>query len=102
MHHFFTKRTPISFPAYGPVRVGTVAAPVGAIDAVALGPFKKQAHGHGRESEKSLLSFGCDFSGCHNFCCRQMSHFKAKMHQIRFRLRLCTGADVLFTRVMLC
>ena len=32
-----------------------------AIDAAALGPFKKQAHGHGREKEKSSL-FGCDFS----------------------------------------
>jgi len=31
---------------------------VGAIDAAALGPFKKQA-----TDEKSLLSFGCDFSG---------------------------------------
>jgi len=28
---------------------------VGAIDAAAFGPFKKQAHGHGRENEKSLL-----------------------------------------------
>jgi len=35
----------------------------GAIDAAALRPFKKQAHGHGRENEKSLLYFGCDFSG---------------------------------------
>jgi len=35
---------------------------VGAVDAAALGPFKKQAHGHGRENEKSLLYFGCDFS----------------------------------------
>ena len=34
---------------------------VGAIDAAALGPFKKQARGHGRENEKSLLYFGCDF-----------------------------------------
>jgi len=35
----------------------------GAIDAAALGPFAKQAHGlHGRENEKSLLCFGCDFS----------------------------------------
>ena len=36
---------------------------VGAIDAAALGPFKKQAHGHGRENKKSRLLFGCDFSG---------------------------------------
>jgi len=36
---------------------------LGAIDAAALGPFKKQAHGHRRENEKSLLYFGCDFSG---------------------------------------
>jgi len=28
---------------------------VGAIDVAALDPFKKQAHGHGRENEKSLL-----------------------------------------------
>ena len=40
---------------------------VGAIDATALGPFKKQAHGHGRENEKSLLYFGCDFSGRYTF-----------------------------------
>ena len=40
---------------------------VGAIDAEALGPFKKQAHGHGRENEKSLLYLGCDFSGLYNF-----------------------------------
>jgi len=33
---------------------------VGAIDAAALGPLKKQAHGHGREKEKKLLYFGCD------------------------------------------
>jgi len=40
---------------------------VGAIDAAALGPFKKQAHGHGRENEKSLLYFGRAFSGWRNF-----------------------------------
>jgi len=40
---------------------------VGAIDAAALGPFKKQAHGHGRENEKSLLYFGSDFSAWYNF-----------------------------------
>jgi len=40
---------------------------VGAIDAAASGPFKKQAHGHGRENEKSLLYFGCDFYGWYNF-----------------------------------
>ena len=40
---------------------------VGAIDVAALGPFKKYAHGHGRENEKSLLIFGCDFSGWYNF-----------------------------------
>jgi len=39
---------------------------LGAIDAAALGPFKKQAHGHGRENEKSLLYFGCDFSAWYN------------------------------------
>jgi len=38
---------------------------VGAIDAAALGPFKKQAHGRG--NEKSLLCFGCDFSGWYSF-----------------------------------
>jgi len=27
---------------------------VGAIDAAELGPFKKWAHGHGRENEKNL------------------------------------------------
>jgi len=40
---------------------------VGAIDAAALGPFKKQAQGHGRENEKSHLYFGCDFAGWYNF-----------------------------------
>jgi len=39
----------------------------GAIDAAALGPFKKQAHGHGRENEKSRLYLGCDFFGWYNF-----------------------------------
>jgi len=38
---------------------------VGAVDAAALGPFKKYAHGHGRE--KNLLHFGCDFSVWYNF-----------------------------------
>jgi len=28
---------------------------VGAIDAAALGPFKKWAHGHGPENDKSFL-----------------------------------------------
>ena len=40
---------------------------MGAIDAAALRPVKKQAHGHGRENEKSLLHFACDFSGWHTF-----------------------------------
>ena len=41
---------------------------MGAIDTAALGPSKKQAHhGHGRENEKSLLYFGCDFSGWYSF-----------------------------------
>jgi len=40
---------------------------VDAIDPAALGPSKKLVHGHGREHEKSLLSFGCDFSGWYNF-----------------------------------
>jgi len=35
------------------------------IDAAALGPFKKQTRGHGRENY--LLYFGCDFSGLYNF-----------------------------------
>jgi len=39
----------------------------GAIDTAALSPLKKQAHGHGRENEKSLLYFGCDFSGWYDF-----------------------------------
>jgi len=30
---------------------------VGAIDAAALGPFEKQAHGHGRENEKVFSIF---------------------------------------------
>jgi len=40
---------------------------VAAIDAAALGPFQQQAHGHGRENDKSLLYFGCDFSGWCSF-----------------------------------
>jgi len=40
---------------------------VAATDAAALGPFKKQAHGHRRENEKSLPYFDCDFSGWYNF-----------------------------------
>jgi len=40
---------------------------VGAVDAAALGPVEKYAHGHGPENEKSLLNFGCDFSGWYNF-----------------------------------
>jgi len=40
---------------------------VGATDATALGQFKKQAHSHGREKERTSLYFGCDFSGCYNF-----------------------------------
>jgi len=36
-------------------------------DAAALGPFKKQAHGHRRDNKKSLLYFGCDFSGWYSF-----------------------------------
>jgi len=65
---------------------------LGAVDAAALGTFKKQAHGHGRENEKSLLYFGCDFSGWYN-CGKiiktvvtRCHYFKAKMHQIRFQL----------------
>jgi len=38
---------------------------VSATDVAALGPFKKYAHGHGRE--KNLLHFGCDFSVWYNF-----------------------------------
>jgi len=40
---------------------------LGAIDAAVLGPFKKQAHGHGRENETSLLYFGCDLTGWYSF-----------------------------------
>ena len=36
---------------------------LGATDAAAERPLEKQADGHGREYEKSLLCFGCDFSG---------------------------------------
>jgi len=71
---------------------------LGAVDAAALGTFKKQVHGRrGRENKKSLLYFGCDFSGLYNCgkiiktvvtICR---YFKAKMHQIRFQLELCPG-----------
>ena len=40
---------------------------MGATDAAALGPFKKYAHGHGRENEKSLVYFDRNFSGWYNF-----------------------------------
>ena len=40
---------------------------VGAIDAVALSPFKIWANGHGRENEKNLLYFGCDSPVWYNF-----------------------------------
>jgi len=40
---------------------------VGASDAAALRPFKKQVHGHGRDNEKNLVYFGRDFSGWYNF-----------------------------------
>jgi len=36
------------------------------IDAAASRPFKKLAHVHGRENDKRLLYFGCDFSGPEN------------------------------------
>jgi len=52
---------------HGEYDVSQCRIEVGAIDAAALGPFEKQAHGHGRENEKSLLCFGCDFSGWYNF-----------------------------------
>jgi len=31
------------------------------------GPIQETAHGHGRDNEKSLLYFGCDFTGWYNF-----------------------------------
>ena len=40
---------------------------VGAIDTAARGTFKKEAHGLRREDEKSLLYFGCEYSGWYNF-----------------------------------
>ena len=40
---------------------------VGAIDAAALGPLKKQVHGRGRKNENSLLYFRCDSSGWYSF-----------------------------------
>jgi len=39
----------------------------GAIDAAALRPFTKQAHGRRRENEKTLPYFGSGFSGWYNF-----------------------------------
>jgi len=64
---------------------------VDATGAAALGPFKKSTHDHGRESEKSLLCFGCDFSGWYSFgkiiksvASRCHNYFEGKMHQIRF------------------
>jgi len=53
------------------------------------------------KKKKSLLIFGCDFSGWYSFgevikICHQMSYFKPKMRQVRFRLglhpRSCWGS----------
>jgi len=68
----------------------------GAVDAAALDPFKKYRpmHGHGRENEKSLLGFGCDFSGWYDFgkaiktVATGCHILKLEMHRIRFRLGL--------------
>ena len=67
----------------------------GAIDAAALSPFNKHAHGHGHEKKKSSLFWlwflwSVQFPENHYNYCQKMSYFKAKMHQVRFRLGLCT------------
>jgi len=49
-------------------------------------PFKKQAHvGHGRENEKNLVCFGCDFSGWN--CGHQVSYLKLKCTKFDFGWR---------------
>jgi len=40
---------------------------VDAVDAAALGPFKKQATITDEKTKKSLLHFGCDSFGWYNF-----------------------------------
>jgi len=60
----------------------------GAIDAAALGPFRKQAHGHGRENEKSLLCFDCDFFGLYNF--GKIIKVAARCHILKLK---CTKFD---------
>ena len=60
---------------------------MGAIDATASGPFKKQAHGHGRENAKSLLCVGCDLSGrCAIFYATPLLQ-----HQAEFGLNLAVA-----------
>ena len=54
------------FTLIGPSSAGR-GLRLGAIDAATLGPFEKQADGHERENDKSLLSFDCDFCGRYNF-----------------------------------
>ena len=60
---------------------------MGAIDATASGPFKKQAHGRGRENAKSLLCVGCDLSGW----CAIFYATPLLQHQAEFGLNLAVA-----------
>jgi len=68
----------------------------GVADAAAWRPLEEQAHGHGRENARKVfpisvvISLVGTISGKSLKCCHQMSYFKAKMHQIRFRLGQCS------------
>ena len=72
--------------------VPSVLIKLGAIGAAALRPFKKSAHGQGRENEKSLLYCVISLVGIilgklfFLNCCHQTSYFKPKMPQIPLRL----------------
>ena len=46
-------------------------------------------HGRGRESEKRLLYFGCDFSGCYNFG-KTIKIVAARSHILKLK---CTKFD---------
>jgi len=55
---------------------------VGAVDAAALGPFGKRAHGHVQTRKRES---GCDFAGRYNF------QKIIKIVATGFRLGLCPG-----------
>jgi len=62
---------------------------VGAIDAAALGPLKKQDNGHRRK--KSLVYFGCDFFGWYNFK-KSIKSVATRYHILKL---ICTNSTLL-------